>query len=153
MYELLCLHVIVLHFAQHGAKRVHDNDARAGCLDSLGDLFQYSLQSTIRQHFAEVDEADGVVDFGYVKENVLLLVAQHFQGRFTENSKVERRSLRSGIGEDELVRQRGLAASRGPRDNVEREFRQTAAQDIVQAWNPSRQFFYRDFIFWGHVSL
>jgi hypothetical protein len=30
----------------------------------LDDLFQYSLQSTIRQHFAEVDEADGVSALG-----------------------------------------------------------------------------------------
>jgi len=40
-----------------------------------------------------------------------------------------------------LVRQRGLAASRGARDDIKRKFRETAAQDFIEARDPGRQFF------------
>jgi len=57
-----------------------------------------------------------------------LLVAQHFDGGFAEDGEIERRALRRRVGEYDLVRQRGLAASRGARDDIKRKFRQTAAR-------------------------
>jgi hypothetical protein len=47
-------------------------------------------------------------------------------GGLAEDGEIESRTLWSGIGEDELVCQRGLPASRGARDNVEREFGEAA---------------------------
>ena len=46
------------------------------------------------------------------------------------------------------MRQRGLAASRGAGDDVKGEFRETAAQDFVEARHPGRQFVDSHFIRW-----
>src|ERR1039457_3273064 len=61
-------------------------------------------------------------------------------GGLAEDGEIESRTLWSGIGEDELVCQRGLPASRGARDNVEREFGEAAAHDFVEARNSSGEF-------------
>jgi hypothetical protein len=71
-----------------------------------------------------------------------LLVAQHFDGWFAEDGEIERGALRRRVGEYDLVRQRGLAASRGARDDIKRKFRETAAQDFIKARDPGRQLIY-----------
>ncbi len=87
------------------------------------------------------------------KKRILLLVAQHFQGGFPEDGEIERGVLRGGIGEDELMRQRGFAAPRRARDDVKREFRKAAAQNLIQARNPGRQFVDLHFIVLGSFSF
>ncbi len=72
---------------------------------------------------------------GRIEECVLLLVSQHLDGGFAQNREVERRTLRGGIGKHKLVRQRRLPASGGARDDVEREFGETAAHNFVEARN------------------
>ena len=62
----------------------------------------------------QVDEAHAVVDGLAVEEVELLLVAQHLQRRLAQHGEVERRALRRGQREHDLVRQRGLAAARRP---------------------------------------
>jgi hypothetical protein len=71
-----------------------------------------------------------------------LLVSQHFDGGFAEDGEIERGALRRRVGEHDLVGQRGLAASRGARDDIKRKFRETAAQDFIEARDPGRQFVY-----------
>jgi hypothetical protein len=83
----------------------------------------------------------------------LLLVAQHFDGGFAEDGEIERRALRRRVGEHDLVRQRGLTASRGARDDIERKFRDTAAQDFIEARYPGRQFSYYHSILCAQASL
>src|ERR1039458_4731613 len=61
---------------------------------------------------------------------------------FAEDREIEPGALRRRVGEYDLVRQRGLAASRGARDDIKRKFRETAAQDFIKAWAPGRQFVY-----------
>ena len=51
------------------------------------------------------------------------------------------------------MRQCGLAASGGAGDDVKREFRETTAENLIEARNPSRQFIDRYFVWWGHSSL
>ena len=62
-----------------------------------------------------------------------MLIAQHLQGGFAEDGEIERGLLGRSIGENDLVRQRGFAAARCARDDVERKFRDAAAQDLVEA--------------------
>ena len=52
---------------------------------------------------------------GGVEEGVLLLVAQHLDGRLAEDGEIERRPLRGGVGEHELVRHASSCRSRGRR--------------------------------------
>ena len=75
----------------------------------------------------------GAVHLGVVEERELLLVAQHLDGRLAQHGEVERRPLRGGVGEHDLVRQRGLAASGGAGDDVEGVLGQAAAEDFVEA--------------------
>jgi len=81
-----------------------------------------------------------------------LLVAQHFDGGFAEDGEIESRALGRRVGEYDLVRQRGLAASRGSRDDIKRKFRETAAQDFIEARHPGRQFFYDHSILCAQAS-
>ena len=74
-------------------------------------------------------------------------------GGLAEDGEIESRTLWSGIGEDELVCQRGLPASRGARDNVEREFGEAAAHDFVEARNSSGEFVDLYFVLGAHAFL
>ena len=76
----------------------------------------------------------------FVEERILLLIAQHLHGGFAEDGEIERRLLRRGVGEDDLVRQRGFAATRRAGDDVEGKFRDAAAQDFVEPAHAGRQF-------------
>ena len=92
------------------------------------------------------------------KKEILLLIAQHFQGGFAEDGEIERGFLHRGIGENDLMRQRGFAATGRARDDVEGKFRDAAAQDVVEPAHAGRQFVDRDFSgfahdFFGSLSL
>ena len=101
-----------------------------------------------------MDEANrAVADLGGVEERILLLITQHFQGGFTEDSEIERGFLRRGVGENDLMRQRGFAATRRAGDDVERKFRDAAAQDVVEAAHAGRDFLDRDFSWLAHDFL
>ena len=47
--------------------------------------------------------------------------------------EVQRRPFGAGVGEHELMRQRGLAASGGAGDDVEGVLGQAAAEDLIEA--------------------
>jgi hypothetical protein len=116
-----------LSLSHHGAERIHDDDAGAGRLDLLDDLGQDGVQIVVEHDLAEVDEANRAVQLVRVEELELLLVAQHLDGRLAQHGEVERGALERGVGEHDLVRQRGLAAARSARDDVEGKFRQATA--------------------------
>src|SRR5581483_5287500 len=75
----------------------------------------------------------------------LLLIAQHFQGGFSEDRKIKRRFFDRGIGKNNLMRQRGLAATRRARDNIERKFRDAASHDFIEAGHAGGYFADDDF--------
>ena len=100
----------------------------------------------------QIDEADGVVDRLAVEEVELLLVAQHLQRRLAKHGEIERRALRRRQCEHHLVRQRGLAATGRPCDEVERELRQSTAKHFVQAGHAGGQAVDRHFVGHGDVS-
>lgn len=83
---------------------------------------------------------NGVVQLLKVKKTVLLLISQHLESRFAENCEIQRRTLRCGIGKDKLMSQCCLSTSWCARDNVERELRNTAAQNLIQSGHPRWQF-------------
>ena len=76
----------------------------------------------------------------FVEERILLLIAQHFQGGFTEDGEIERGFLHHRVGENDLVRQRGFTATRRARDDVERKLWNAAAQDVVEPAHAGRKF-------------
>ena len=93
------------------AKRIHHHDAGVGGRDLLDDLLQHRGQILLHHHVGQVDEADGLAHFGFVEEGKLLLIAHHLEHGFAEDGEIERRFLRRRIGEHDLMRQRGLAAT------------------------------------------
>src|SRR6185503_1235252 len=122
-----------------------------------GNFVQYTAQILLQQSVAQVDKANGLMASGWIEEGVLLLVTQHFQGGFTEDREIKRGFLRGGVGEDNLMRQRGLAGTRGARNDVEGKFRQPSAYDLIKAANAGRQL--ADFHFdrttrgiWRHLA-
>jgi SOS-response transcriptional repressor LexA len=56
----------------------------------------------------------------------------------------ERGFLRRGIGKNDLMHHRGFAATGRAGNDVERKFRDAAAQDVVEAADAGRQFADRD---------
>jgi hypothetical protein len=111
----------------------------------LDDFLQNRVQILLHHHVAQVDKADGVAQLGFVEERILLLIAQHFQGGFAEDGEIKRGALGRRIGENDLMRHRGFAATRRARDDVEGKFRNAAAQDVVEAAHAGRKFADRDF--------
>ncbi len=137
MNEGLQVH-IALRLAHHGAEGVHNHDSGVGFFNFFGDFLQNRAQVLLQDNLAQVDKADGAGQFGRIEECVLLLVSQHFYGGFAQDSEVESRTFCARIGKHELVRQRRLAASGGARDDVKREFGETAADNLVEARNSCR---------------
>jgi hypothetical protein len=115
------------------AERIDNNNTGVEILDLPDDLLQNPAQVPLQNELAEVDEADCAVEFGLVEERELLLVAQHLDSWLAQNSEVQRRPIGSGVDENELMRKRCLAASRGSRDDVERVLGETATEDFIQA--------------------
>ena len=132
------------HFAHHGAKGIHYHDARIGRRDLFGNFIVNRVQILIQHHVGQVEKADGLAQLGFVEERILLLVAQHFYGGFAEDGEKERGFLRRGIGKNDLMHHRGFAATGRAGNDVERKFRDAAAQDVVEAADAGRQFADRD---------
>src|SRR5688572_17158254 len=101
----------------------------------LDDFLQHRVEILLRHHVTQIDEANGLADLGMLEEGILLLIAQHLHGRFAEDGEIERGFLDSRVGENDLVRERGLAATRRARDDVEGKLRDAPAQDRVEAAN------------------
>ncbi len=74
-----------------------------------------------------------------VEEGELLLVAQHLDGRLAQNREVECGPLRGGIRKHDLMGEGGFTASGRPGNDIERVFRQPAAQDLIQTGHAGRQ--------------
>ena len=144
--ERLHLHFahIAARLAGQGAKRIQHHDAGVGGRDLRDDLLQHRVQILLQHHVGQVDEADGLAQFGFVEEGKLLLIAQHLEGGFAEHGEVERRFLRRRIGEGDLMRQRGLAATGRAGQDVEGEFRNAAAEDLVEPPHAGRKLVNRD---------
>ena len=102
-------------------------------LDLLDDPLQHPAQAVLAHLVAEVHEADGVADPVRVEEGVLLLVAQHLDRRLAQHREVQPGALGRGVGEHELVGERGLAAPRLAGDQVEGVLRYPPAQHRVEA--------------------
>src|SRR6185312_4655217 len=98
-------------------------------------------------------KADSLAQHGLVEERILLLIAQHFQRGFAEDGEIKRAFPRRRIGENDLMRQRGFAATRRARDDVEGKFRDAAAKDFVEAAHAGRQFADRDLSRLAHDSF
>jgi hypothetical protein len=96
------------------------------------DFFQHRGQILFQHHVGQVDKADGVAQFGFVEEGKLLLITQHLEDGFAEHAEIQCRFLRRPIGEGDLMHQRGFAATGRARQDVERKFRNAAAEDIVE---------------------
>ena len=139
--EALELHFAgaALRLAHHGAERVHDDDARLGGLDLFDDAIENGAEVLVQDALAEVDEAECSIHLGMVEERELLLIAQHLDGRLAQHGEVQRRALRGGVGEHDLMRERGLAASRSAGDDIEGELGQAAAEDLIEAGHSGGQ--------------
>jgi hypothetical protein len=122
-----------LGLAHHGAKGIDHHDLGVGGLDLPDDLVQHGVEVLVEHGLAEVDEPDRAVELGQVEERELLLVAQHLDGRLAQHGEVDRRRLRAGVGEHDLMRQRGLTAPGSAGDDVEGVFGQAAAEDLIEA--------------------
>src|SRR5207249_3161511 len=114
-------------------KGIDDNDARVDGGDLSGNLIQDRVQTSLQYQVGEVNKADVRAHPGFVEERILLLIAQHLQGGFAQDGEIKRRLLGRPVGEGDLMRQRGFAASGRASDNVERKFRDAAAQNVVEA--------------------
>ena len=117
--------------AHHGSEGVHNHDRGIGLFNFPGDFLQDRAQVIVQDSLAQVDKTDGVRQLVWIEECVLLLVSQHLDRGFAEDSKVESRTFRGGIGKHKLVRQRGLAASGGAREDIEGKLGQAAADNLV----------------------
>jgi hypothetical protein len=104
------------------------------------NFLQHRVQILLEHDVGEVDKADVLAEPGFVEEGILLLIAQHLQCGFAQNGEIKRGFLRRGIGENELMRHGGFAATGHARDHVKGEFRDAAAHDLVQAADAGRQF-------------
>ena len=135
MHEPLHLHFahLVIGFAHQRPKGIDDNDARVDGGDVSGNLIQDRVQTPLQEHVGQVAELDLPAQSRFVEEGKLLLIAEHLQHGFTENTKIKGGLLRGAIGESDLMGQRGFAATGRAPDNVERKFRDAAAQNVVQA--------------------
>ena len=123
-------------------------------LDLLHDGFQHLRHPPVERLLAEVDEANrAVADLGGVEEGVLLLVAQHLDGRLADDAEVHGLSLGARVREHDLMRQRRLAAPRAAGDQIERELRNPAAQHLVEARHAGGQLANRNAVAHFLVSL
>jgi len=132
--EGLQIHVAV-RFANHGAEGVHNYNGGVGFFNFFGDLLQDRAQVLFQDNLAQVDEANGAGQHGWIEECVLLLVSQHFDGGFAEDREVECGAFRASVGKHKLVCKRRFSASGGTGNDVEREFRETTTHNLVKARN------------------
>ena len=126
--------------SHEGAKGVHDDDARIRRLDLEHDCFQHLRHPSCERRLAEVDEPHrAVAHFGGVEEFVLLLIAKHLDRRFADDAEIHGPPLGARVREHDLMRHRRLAAPWAAGDQIERKFRNPAAQDFVKPRHPGGQ--------------
>ena len=114
------------------AKRVDDDDRRLH-LFHLGEHALHDAVEIVLHRFgAEVHEAHRSADLRHVEKAVLLHVTQHLERRLTEDGEVNRRRFLRSSRKDDLLRQRGLARTRPPGDQVERILGQSPAEADMQ---------------------
>ena len=124
---------------QHRSKGINEHVGGSERFN-FGDNARKQRIEVIGQRFVgQINEAHRVVDHLDVEKRELLLMAQHFQRWLRQHRQVERGSLRRGDGKHDLMRQRRFSAARLARNQVERKFRQSAAEDIVQSRHAGRQ--------------
>jgi len=128
----------------------HEHQARALLLHLRRDSLHDCIQVASLSFLAQIDEAHRPVDFVALEKAILLLVAQHLQGRFAQHREVKRWTFGGCEGEHHLVGQRGLAASGRAGDQIEGELRQAAAEHFVKPWNSRRKHLYVYFV--GHLD-
>lgn len=133
----------------HGAEGIHEHQRRFVLFHFGADALQHHVQITLEHFLRQVDQMDRTVDRRVIEEIELLLVAQHLQRRLAQHRQIQSRALRCRHREHHLMSERGLAAAGRPRNEVERELRQAAAQHFVQARHAGRQAI--DFHFGDHV--
>jgi len=117
----------------HRTERVHEDQPWVVSGDFVDDALEHPVEVAGHGVFGQADEAHAAVDGLGFEEVELLLIAQHLQRWLAKHGEVDRRALRGGQGEHDLVRQRGLAAARLAGDQIERELRQAAAKHLVEA--------------------
>ena len=69
----------------------------------------------------------------------LLLIAQHLDRGFTKHGEVQRRPFWGGVGEQNLLRQRGFAGAGAAGQHVEGKLGQATAQHGIEPWHPGAQ--------------
>ncbi len=138
--ETLQLHLSRLHrLAHHRAKRVDEHELWVGSLDLPDDALQHALEAMFEELGAAVQEPDAARNLRAVEESILLLVAEHLQRRLTQDGHVECRPFGSRGGEHELMGERRLSAAHSPGDQVERELRDSSAENFIETSNSRGQ--------------
>src|ERR1019366_3227742 len=126
--------------SHHSPKGVDDDDSWTRFLELVLDGFQHRRHPSVERLIAEVDEPNrAIAHFGGIEERVLLLIAQHLDGRLADDAEVHGLPREARVREHDLMRQRCLAAPWAAGDQIEGEFRNPAAQDFVEARNTGWQ--------------
>ncbi len=122
------------------AERIDEHEARREVFDFFHHARQHGAEVARAQVFGQVHVAHRSADLLHVEETVLLLVAQHLQRRLAQHGEEQGAPLGGREGEHDLVRQRGLARTRWPGDQVERKLAQPASEQDVEPLHTSAQF-------------
>ncbi len=121
------------------SKRIDDDDRGRRGLHFLNDALQHLVEPAVQRLLRQVDEPHRRIHLRHVEELELLLIAQHLERRLAEDGEEQGRPFGSRQREHDLLHERGLAGSGCPRDEIERELRNAAAQDGIEPGNARRQ--------------
>jgi hypothetical protein len=121
----------------HRAEGIDDDHAGVRGFHLPDDARQELLQRAVNHFMAQIDVSDRLVHACQVEERVLLLIAQHLEGRFADHREVQRGTLGTGEREHDLLRERRLPRTRGAGNEIEGELRQASTQDLVESGNAS----------------
>ena len=122
LHELLKAVVpLALTFAgeHHRAKGIDEHQRRSVLRDFVRDALQRPVELASQSILGQVDETNRSIDGFSAEERKLLLVAQHLQRRLAQHGEVDCGPLWRGQRKHDLVRQRGLAATRQAGDEIE----------------------------------
>jgi hypothetical protein len=118
--------------ANQRPERIDDHDAGTQAVDLCGNASQHCVEIPAQRLVAQVHEVHIRADAGQIEEAELLLVAQHLERGLAQQCDEESGPRGGGVGEQQLHRQRRLARAGAARDQVERQRRQAATEDVVQ---------------------
>ena len=105
-------------------ERIDKHQGRVEVLHLGQDARQHHVQVTGQRFFGQVDKAHPAVNRLGIEKIELLLVTQHLQRWLAQHGEVQRRPLRRGQREHDLVRQGGFAAARRAGQQIERKLGQ-----------------------------